>query len=77
VIDAIKRAEDGNGVIVRLYEAFNTRGTATLTVGFDVAEAFAVDLMEGNPQPVEVRGGGDIAFAYRPHEVKTFRLIPG
>ena len=77
VIDAIKRAEDGNGVIVRLYEAFNTRGTATLTVGFDVAEAFAVGLMEGNPQPVEVRSGGDIAFAYRPHEVKTFRLIPG
>ncbi len=76
VIDAIKRAEDGNGYIVRLYEAFNTRGSATLTLGFDVAEAFATNLLEEDPEPVAVTGGGDIAFSYRPHEIKTFRVVP-
>jgi alpha-mannosidase len=76
VIDAIKRAEDGNGYIVRLYEAFNTRGTATLTLGFDVAEAFTTNLLEENEEPVEVTSGGDIAFAYGPHEIKTFRVVP-
>ncbi len=76
VIDAIKRAEEGDGYIVRLYEAFNTRGTATLTLGFDVAEAFRTNLLEENDEAVEVTGEGDIAFAYGPHEILTFRVLP-
>ncbi|MBC8135039.1 MAG: alpha-mannosidase [Fibrella sp.] len=76
VIDAIKRAEDGNGYIVRLYDAFNTRGAATLTLGFDVAEAFETDLLEDNGDPLTITGDGDIAFSYHPHEIKTFRVVP-
>lgn len=74
VIDTIKKAEDGDGYIVRLYEAFNTRGTATLTVGFDTEEVASVNLMEEEPASVMVTGGGDIAFTYTPHEIKTFRI---
>lgn len=76
VIDAIKKAEDGNGYIIRLYDAFNTRGTATLTLGFDVAEAFTTNLLEENGESLEITGDGDIAFAYHPHEIKTFRVVP-
>ncbi|MBC7806065.1 MAG: alpha-mannosidase [Akkermansiaceae bacterium] len=76
VIDAIKRAEDGNGYIVRLYDAFNTRGAATLTFGFDIAEAFATNLLEENGVPLLITGEGDIAFSYHPHEIKTFRVVP-
>jgi alpha-mannosidase len=76
VIDAIKKAEDGDGIIVRLYEAFNTRGSATLTLGFDVAEAFEVNMLEEDPRPLEVVGAAEIPFTYRPFEVKTFLICP-
>ena len=76
IIDAIKKAENGIGYIVRLYEAFNTRGTATLTLGFDVAEAFETTLLEANIEPLPVSAGGDIVFSYRPFEIKTFRVVP-
>ena len=37
VIDTVKQAEDGDGLIVRLYEAFDRRSRAALRFGFDVA----------------------------------------
>ncbi|MBC8140693.1 MAG: alpha-mannosidase, partial [Armatimonadetes bacterium] len=76
IIDAVKKAEDGNGYVVRLYETFNTRGTATLSLGFDVTAAFVCNVLEENAEPVVVTGGGDIAFDYRPFEVKSFRVVP-
>jgi len=74
VIDTIKKAEEGDGYIVRLFEAFNARGTATLTLGFDVEEVAAVNLLEEEPTALSVTGGGDIAFSYLPQEIKTFRV---
>lgn len=75
VIETIKRAEDGDDIIIRLYEAFNTRGTATLTLGFDVAEACEVNLVEENPRPV-THDETTITFPYRPFEIKTFQVRP-
>jgi alpha-mannosidase len=75
VIETVKQAEDGDGIIIRLYEAFNTRGTATLTLDFDIAEAFAVNLVEENPEPVTVEDR-EIRFSFRPFEIKTFLVRP-
>jgi alpha-mannosidase len=75
IIDTIKKAEDSDAIVIRLYEAFNTRGTATLTLGFPVAEAYTVNLVEEDPQPV-AHDGTSITFDYRPFEIKTFLLKP-
>jgi alpha-mannosidase len=75
VIETVKEAEDGDGIVIRLYEAFNTRGTATLTLGFDITEAFAVNLVEQNPEPLPVEDR-TIRFPFRPFEIKTFLLKP-
>ena len=77
ILETVKGAESGDGYIFRLYEAFNTRGRANLTLGFPIVEAFAVNLVEENPEPVafEVSETGDetvIPFAFRPFEIKTF-----
>src|SRR3712207_7727642 len=45
------RSEDNENIVLRLYEAMNTRGTATLTLGFEIAEAWAINLVEENPTP--------------------------
>lgn len=75
IIETIKKAEDSDGIVIRLYEAFNTRGTATLTLGFDISEAFTVNLVEEHPEAVE-HGRNSLSFTYRPFEIKTFLLIP-
>ena len=71
VLETIKKAEDGDGIVIRLYEAMNTRGTATLTLGFEIKEAFAVNLVEENPRPV-AHTRNAITFEYQPFEIKTF-----
>jgi alpha-mannosidase len=75
IIDTIKKAEDSDAVIIRLYEAFNTRGTATLTLGFPFTEAYTVNLVEEDPLPIG-HDGASITFDYRPFEIKTFLLKP-
>ncbi|MES2465070.1 MAG: alpha-mannosidase [Armatimonadota bacterium] len=75
IIDTIKKAEDSDDIVLRLYEAFNTRGTATLTLGFPLAEAYTVNLVEEDPQPID-HDGASITFNYRPFEIKTFLLKP-
>ena len=73
VVDAVKGAEDGNGLIVRVYEAGGARGRAKMNLGFAASGAFACDLMENDENEVEIVGGA-IAFAIKPYEIKTFRI---
>lgn len=46
IIETIKRAEDGNGFIIRLYESLRQRGWITLTTAFLLARAEKVNLIE-------------------------------
>ncbi|MCD6286686.1 MAG: alpha-mannosidase, partial [Anaerolineae bacterium] len=73
VVETIKRAEDGNGVIVRLYESQRRRGTVTLTTGFDLAEAWHTNLLEEN-QSALATAGNSIALFVKPYEIVTLRL---
>jgi alpha-mannosidase len=73
VVDAVKGAEDGNGLIVRVYEAGGARGTAKLNLGFAASGATECDLMENDQAEAEIVGGA-IAFTIKPYEIKTFRV---
>ena len=46
IIETVKKAEDEEALIVRLYEAHGQRGQATLTFGRPVRSAVEVNLME-------------------------------
>ena len=54
VIETIKKAEDSEALIVRMYEAYNQKGTATINFGFDVSNAYLCDLLENEETPLEV-----------------------
>lgn len=73
VVETIKTAYDGDGLIVRLYEAHNQRGQAEITFARSVASAVEVDLMEREIGTVSV-AGAQVKFAVRPYEVKTLRV---
>ncbi|MGA3171158.1 MAG: alpha-mannosidase [Chthoniobacteraceae bacterium] len=74
IIEAVKHAERDQSVIVRLYEANGSRGPVTLTTTLPVRYAFYADLMERTGAPVDC-AGGRIAFAVKPFEIVTFKLI--
>lgn len=75
VIETLKQAEDGNGIIVRLYENHRYRGKATISTGFDLAEAYHCNLLEENETGLEITDNS-VTLSLRPYQIATLRLIP-
>jgi alpha-mannosidase len=75
VIETVKQAEDGNGIIVRLYEDQRSRGTATLQAGFALEKAIVCNLLEEDGEAVLVEGNA-VRFDYTPYQILSLRLIP-
>lgn len=73
VIETIKRAEDGEGMIVRLYECHNARGRAELYCAHPPSSASLCDLEENEIEELEIIDGA-VAFRYEPFKILTFRL---
>ena len=57
MLETVKMAEDGDSMIVRLYEAHNKSTVAQITVPKDFKSAYLCDLLEGNEQPVSLIDG--------------------
>jgi alpha-mannosidase len=77
IIETIKGAEDGRGIVVRLYEGLRQRGMVTLRTGFVVAAAMRTNLIEDDGEPIEVLPDGrGVCVAVRPFEIITLRIIP-
>ncbi|HET9661492.1 MAG TPA: alpha-mannosidase [Thermomicrobiales bacterium] len=75
-IGALKRAEDGNGLILRTYEPHGARGNAVLRFGRPVQRVFAVDLLEdpiGESTEIAIEANA-ISLDFRPFEVKSLRM---
>ena len=75
-VEAVKWADDGDGVVVRLCEVHGSRGPVTLTAGFDFASAWPTDLLE-RPVPPEGRfeaRGRKVTVDLRPFQLVTLRL---
>jgi alpha-mannosidase len=69
VLDTIKRAEDSDAIVLRLYEAHGARGTARLRLGFPAtAGARRCNLLEDPGEPLEMRDG-IVEVPYRPYEI--------
>ena len=75
VIETVKQAEDGNGIIVRMYESMRQRGNVTLRTGFKLSEVCKTNLLEETTEPLEI-GDNELTLYTRPHEIVTLRLVP-
>lgn len=73
VIETVKLAEDGDDLIVRLYEAQRMRGPITVTTSFPIKEAFRVNLLEEKQTKLEVNGNA-LVYPIRPYEIVTLRI---
>lgn len=74
VIEAVKKAEDANAIIVRGYESHNSRGRAALTCGKRIKAAYLCDLMENEIGDLAL-GENGVEFDYKPFEIFTIKLV--
>ena len=75
IIETIKRAEDGNGIIVRMYESENSLTKAELTFNMPIASVEECNCLEEKKSDFAFIGN-KIPFSIKPYEIKTFRIIP-
>jgi alpha-mannosidase len=74
VVEAVKKAEDSDSLIVRVYEWSNRRGPVTLTFDRPITKAEEVDLLE-RPVGGECKVGcTSLGFAIAPYEIRTFAV---
>ena len=73
VIDGMKRAETGDGLILRLYESFGGKAKARIRVAEGYTRAFLVNLMEENPLPLPIEDGC-ICLEFGTFEIHTVLL---
>ena len=81
VLSGIKQAEDGNGLIVRLYNTAGEPTEAVISTAIPYAEAIVVDVLE-QPEPDEREtarmdaDGHAARVTLAPHAMRTLRLVP-
>jgi alpha-mannosidase len=73
VVETVKPAEDGDGIIIRLYDAYNTRGAATLTFARAMLSAEECNMLEERIGSANA-AGSELHFMVRPYGIHTFRV---
>ena len=73
IIETIKSAEDGRGVIVRLYQSQRRRGWVTLHSALAIAEVWVTNLIEEDQAKMAIDDG--VRLYLKPFEIVTVRLV--
>jgi alpha-mannosidase len=73
VIESVKKAENDDALIVRLYEAGNTRGPVTVSFGRPIKKAYTCNLMEDEAVALKIRND-DVHFDIQPFEIVTLMV---
>ena len=76
VIETIKQAEDGVGLIIRLYESQRKRGLVVLKSFMPILSAWETDLLEQNQESCIMKDH-EIHLNIKPFEIKTLRIQLG
>ncbi len=72
-IETVKKSEEGQDIIVRVFEKANRRADAVISFGLPVAKAALVNMVEQEQQVLDV-SDNSVSVSLRPFEVATLRL---
>lgn len=75
MLETVKKAEDSDALVLRMYEAENKRTQCMLTTGLTFGVCEEADLMERPVQPLSQASAG-IPLTFYPFEIKTVLLHP-
>lgn len=73
IVEAVKKAEDGDDIIVRVYEAYNRRCDVCLTFANEIEQAWECDMLENNICDA-VTEDNMVFLTIKPYEIKTLRI---
>lgn len=73
IIETVKQAEDGDGIVIRMYESENAATKAKLTVNKDFRQAEICNLLE-EPESQAVVSANVIEVPLKPYEVVTVKI---
>ncbi len=73
VIETIKQAEDGDGIVIRMYESENALTKTKLTVNMPFEKAYICNLLEETESEAAV-SGNSIDVVLKPFEIVTVLL---
>lgn len=74
IIEVAKKAENGSDMIVRMYDAFDRRTTAKVTVPHGFTRAYLCDLLENNIEELEF-DGVSVCVPVSNFEIVTLRFV--
>ena len=74
IVETVKPANDGRGIVLRLFEAHGTASTATLTFDSHVELAEEVSIFEETIGPL-VQSSTNVEVSLEPFKIMTFRVV--
>ncbi len=75
-LSAIKANEQGNALIVRVWNVSPSRAEGELRFGIELAEAWRTSLSEERSEAMQIEDGKVIRFCANPHEIVTMEVWP-
>lgn len=75
LIGAIKKAEDNDGVVIRLYETNGQNVSAQLTFGMPLIAAWETDFMEDKIRDISIESRDEIFVNVGRYEIKTLLIF--
>ena len=73
MIEVIKKSEDSDDLIIRMYEFHNKRSNVTLEFFKDIKEIKECNLLERDLEELSPVGN-KVSFIIKPYEIKTFKF---
>ena len=74
VIETVKKAEDDDAIVARMYESFNKKSKATITTGFDFKEVYICDMLENNETKLP-HDGRSVKVDIKNFEIVTLKFV--
>ena len=74
VLDTLKKSEDGDDLILRLYESHGARGPVEVRIAIPVKSVVECNGMEEQPAPADFKDGV-LRFEIKPWQIRTFRMV--
>lgn len=73
IVETVKKSEDGNDIIIRLYDTFDRKCAVRLNFGFDFEEAYICDMLENDEEKIS-NGGNFVDVNVSNFEIVTLKI---